>query len=290
MTTPTITLYPDTLPAKGQANAAFDTNVDNFLTWQTVTSGPELAAMITWTVGVRDSVLAAALAGDLPPLTGEALKVPRANATEDGVEFATVTQASWDLLDDANAAAQRVTLGVAADSADEDLAVEPDGALRRDIAVLAIAAAIASSAPGTPSFVLEDQKASGTAGQTSSTSWAKTNLNTEVLDPDGLVSITSDEFTVTKSGWVEYTYSFFRTSFGQLRLYDVTSSAVVSLSINAVSIGSAGAGAGTTGVGAVVAGRTYRIEAQSNAAIAGGLGLAASFGTEVYGRVTGYLA
>jgi hypothetical protein len=134
MTTPTITQYPDTLPAKGQANAAFDTNVDNFLTWQTVTFGPELAAMITWTVGVRDSVLAAALAGDLPPLTGEALKVPRANAAEDNVEFATVTQASWDLLDDADAAAQRVTLGVAADSADANLANDPDAALRRDLA------------------------------------------------------------------------------------------------------------------------------------------------------------
>jgi hypothetical protein len=134
MTTPTITQYPDTLPAKGQANAAFDTNVDNFLTWQTATFGPELATLITWTVGVRDSVLAAALAGDLPPLTGEALKVPRANAAEDNVEFATVTQAAWDLLDDANAAAQRVTLGVAADSADTNLANDPDAALRRDIA------------------------------------------------------------------------------------------------------------------------------------------------------------
>jgi hypothetical protein len=97
MTTPTITLYPDTLPAKGQAQAAFDTNVDNFLTWQTATSGPELNTFITWTVGVRDNVLATALSGDLPPLTGEALNFIRANATEDGGEFRTPAQVLSDI-------------------------------------------------------------------------------------------------------------------------------------------------------------------------------------------------
>jgi hypothetical protein len=97
MTTPTITLYPDTLPAKGQANAAFDTNVDNFLTWQTVTNGPELAAMITWTQGVADTVLATALAGNLPALTGKALNFIRANAAENGGEFRTPAQVLADI-------------------------------------------------------------------------------------------------------------------------------------------------------------------------------------------------
>jgi hypothetical protein len=97
MTTPTITLYPDTLPAKGQANAAFDTNVDDFLTWQTVTNGPELAAMITWTQGVADTVLATALAGTLPSLTGKAGDYIRANAAEDGGEFRTVAEVLADI-------------------------------------------------------------------------------------------------------------------------------------------------------------------------------------------------
>jgi hypothetical protein len=87
MTTPTITPYPDTLPAKGQANAAFDVNVDDFLTWLTLTNGPELAAMITYTDNVAATVLATALAGNIPPLTGEALKLIRVNAAEDGAEF-----------------------------------------------------------------------------------------------------------------------------------------------------------------------------------------------------------
>jgi microcystin-dependent protein len=97
MTTPTITLYPDTLPAKGQANAAFDTNVDDFMTWLTATNGPELATMITWTQGVADNVLATALAGDLPPLTGQALSFIRANAAEDGGEFRTPAEVLGDI-------------------------------------------------------------------------------------------------------------------------------------------------------------------------------------------------
>jgi len=97
MTTPTITLYPDTLPAKEQANPAFDTNVDNFMDWLTLTNGPELQAMITYTNDVADSVLATALAGDLPPLTGKAGDYIRANAAEDGGEFRTPAQVASDL-------------------------------------------------------------------------------------------------------------------------------------------------------------------------------------------------
>jgi len=97
MTTPTITLYPDTLPAKEQANAAFDTNVDNFMNWFTLTNSPELQAMITYTQDVADNVLATALAGDLPPLTGKAGNYIRANAAEDGGEFRTPEQALADI-------------------------------------------------------------------------------------------------------------------------------------------------------------------------------------------------
>jgi hypothetical protein len=97
MTTPTITLYPDTLPAKGQANAPFDVNVDNFLTWLTATNGPELATLVTWTQGVADTVLATALAGNLPALTGKAGNYIRANDAEDGGQFRTPAQILTDI-------------------------------------------------------------------------------------------------------------------------------------------------------------------------------------------------
>jgi len=97
MTTPTITLYPDTLPAKEQANAAFDTNVDNFMDWLTLINGPELQTMITYTQDVADNVLATALAGDLPALTGKAGDYIRANTAEDGGEFRTPAQVLADI-------------------------------------------------------------------------------------------------------------------------------------------------------------------------------------------------
>ena len=97
MTTPTITLYPDTLPAKEQANATFDTNVDNFMDWLTLTNGPELQAFVTYAQDVADNVLATALAGDLPPLTGKAGDYIRANAAENGGEFRTPQELAGDL-------------------------------------------------------------------------------------------------------------------------------------------------------------------------------------------------
>lgn len=48
MSTPTVTLYPDVLPSKGQANDAFDTNVNDFLNWLTLTNGPELNVFINY--------------------------------------------------------------------------------------------------------------------------------------------------------------------------------------------------------------------------------------------------
>jgi hypothetical protein len=53
--------------------------------------------MITWTQGVADTVLATALAGNLPALTGKALNFIRANAAEDGGEFRTPAQVLSDI-------------------------------------------------------------------------------------------------------------------------------------------------------------------------------------------------
>ena len=97
MTTPTITPYPGDLPAKEQSNPVLDTNVDNFLTWLTDTNGPELVTFITYAQDVVENVLATALAGDLPALTGKAGDYIRANAAEDGGEFRTPQELAGDL-------------------------------------------------------------------------------------------------------------------------------------------------------------------------------------------------
>jgi len=136
MTAPVIRQFVGTIPDKGQAQTAFDTNVDAFLDWQALQFAPDLVAFGTF----ASDTAAALVAANLPSLTGRALDAVRVNAAADDVEFADVTAAGWALLDDANAAAQRTTLGVAEDSADADLTVTPDGALRRDIGAAAIAA------------------------------------------------------------------------------------------------------------------------------------------------------
>jgi hypothetical protein len=97
MTTPVITLYPDILPAKGQANDAFDANVNSFLNWLTLTNGPELQGLVVYTNDVANTVLATALAGNLPPLTGKSGNYIRANAAENGGEFRTPVQVASDI-------------------------------------------------------------------------------------------------------------------------------------------------------------------------------------------------
>jgi hypothetical protein len=182
MTTPTITLYPDTLPAKGQANAPFDVNVDNFLTWLTATNGPELATFITWTVGVRDTVLATALAGDLPPLTGEALNFFRVNAAEDGGEFRTPAQ----LLSDISGAPL-------ADPGFTGVPTAPTAAAGANTTQLATTAQVRLAIP-------DVLNASGTAPLYACRAWGNFNGDTIAARASGNLSIArtaTGEFTFT---------------------------------------------------------------------------------------------
>jgi len=109
MTAPVIRQFTGTIPDKGQSQTAFDTNVDAFLDWQALQFAPDLVAFGTF----ANDTAAALVAANLPSLTGRALDAVRVNAAADDVEFADVTAAGWALLDDADAAAQRTTLGAA---------------------------------------------------------------------------------------------------------------------------------------------------------------------------------
>lgn len=141
---------------------------------------------------------------------------------------------------------------------------------------------------GAPDAVLEDQKASGTdGGSSTSGSWQTRTLNTEAKDTYSLVSIAANAFTPTVDGWVEWSAPATRSGSHQSRLYNVTGAAVVSYGTSAAT----GAGADTStiseGGGAVTAGTAYRIEHRVTTTKAtDGYGQANSFGgTEVYTRV-----
>lgn len=122
--------------------------------------------------------------------------------------------------------------------------------------------AYADTRSGAPDFVLEDQKASGTNGQTiaSANTWTTRDLNTEVRDAGSIVSITSNEFTVTANCWVEWTVPG-RDHF-QSRLYNVTDANVAA--VGEVT-GNTSTGGRSHGGGACVAGKTYRIEHNTSA-------------------------
>ena len=74
-----------------------------------------------------------------------------------------------------------------------------------------------------------DQKSSGTAGGEGSTStWNIRDLNTEITDPDGIVSISSNKFTLGAGNYlIKWTVPGHRINRNQSRLYDVTNTAVI---------------------------------------------------------------
>lgn len=140
---------------------------------------------------------------------------------------------------------------------------------------------------GAPDFVLEDVKTSGTAGQTSTANtWITRDLNTETRDVPGIVSISSNQFTVTANCWVEWTTPG-RDGFIS-RLYNVTDTAVVSYGSTALTTG--GSNSNSVGGGAVVAGKTYRIEFNATGSQAQGTARGLASIDERYTRVVGWRA
>lgn len=146
------------------------------------------------------------------------------------------------------------------------------------------------STPGrAPNAVLEDQKSAGTdGGSFNPSTWVKRTLNTEVYDPDGLISVASSEFTPTVNGWVEWSAPAREVYAHKTRLYNVTGAAVVGYGSSEWSGDSTGAGFHTRSFGGapVSAGTTYRIEHYAQTLHStDGLGNALGIGTEVYTRL-----
>ena len=148
----------------------------------------------------------------------------------------------------------------------------------------------AGTVSGAPSFVLEDQKASGTDGGSSTTTWSTRDLNTSVLDGGGAVTLSVNQFTSTKAGWVEFEIPLFATGLSHTRLYNVTDSVVVAEGDPSYSNQGSPSIVKSTGGAAIIAGKTYRLEAIATTAKASnGWGWASGKGTvERYARVKGW--
>jgi hypothetical protein len=104
-------------------------------------------------------------------------------------------------------------------------------------ATLAIASGATVTNSGTASgfglftsyAIIADQKAQGTDGGTATSgAWRTRDLNTEIADPDGIVSISSNQFTLGAGSYlVRWSAPAMEVDRHQTRLYDVTGTAAI---------------------------------------------------------------
>ena len=75
--------------------------------------------------------------------------------------------------------------------------------------------------------IIADQKAAGTNGGTfTSGSWQTRELNTELTDPDNIVSIATNQFTLAAGSYlIKASAPVYQVNFHQVRLYNVTDTA-----------------------------------------------------------------
>ena len=85
--------------------------------------------------------------------------------------------------------------------------------------------------------IIADQKGSSSQGGTfSAGAWRTRDLNTEIADADGIVSISSNQFTLGAGSYLIEGYaSVYRTNGHQVRLYNITDSAEVAVGCNGMS-------------------------------------------------------
>ena len=126
-----------------------------------------------------------------------------------------------------------VTLGDASDvfqlpaSAEIDIA---SGATLDVNGIIDLTGATKTGFPGFSSYaVLEEQTATTVnAGTFTSGAWRTRDLNTEVFDPDSIVTISSGQFTLGAGNYlIRWSASAFSVNSHKTRLYDVTGTASI---------------------------------------------------------------
>jgi hypothetical protein len=133
---------------------------------------------------------------------------------------------------------------------------------------------------------LLDQRASGVNGGTPTTgSWSNRIINTIATDQTSEVTLSSNNFILPSGNyWIDVKAFFYRALEVQLRLFDVTENALILTGINNY-VGNIDAGLYTSlsGFFVVGSGKSLAIQYRCNNAVTGiGLGLANSFGNEIY--------
>ena len=131
--------------------------------------------------------------------------------------------------------------------------------------------------------IIVDQKSTGTNGGTfTSGAWRTRDLNTEIADPDGIVSIASNQFTLGAGSYlIRWACPSYGSGDTQARLYNITDASVGGISMCNYWPGE-GFSTGSTRV--VISGsKTFEIQHRcQSTSSTNGYGAAATFGTEQY--------
>lgn len=78
--------------------------------------------------------------------------------------------------------------------------------------------------------IIADQKATAAGGTFTSGAWRTRDLNTEIADPDGIVSIATNQFTLAAGSYlIKWVAPAHNVSLHQTRLYNVTDAAEVEI-------------------------------------------------------------
>lgn len=148
----------------------------------------------------------------------------------------------------------------------------------------------ASNGPTEAIAIIQDQKTQNTAGGTfTSGAWRTRDLNTIVNDLHGLVSLSSNQFTLQPGKYrIRASAPAYDVNRNQSRLYNITDSVVVQLGTVEYVLNTVGAQTrsiiDTEFV--ITAAKTYEIQHQcETTGTTNGFGVAGNFGTEIYTSV-----
>ena len=137
--------------------------------------------------------------------------------------------------------------------------------------------------------IIADQKAQNTGGGTFTYgAWRERDLQTEIADPDSIVSISSNQFTLAAGTYlIKWIAPSCYSDLNQTRLYNVTDTAEVAVGMSAkdsiATIVDTSCGWART---TITGSKAFTIEHQSTTTYAtNGFGFAANFGTEQYTTV-----
>jgi hypothetical protein len=137
--------------------------------------------------------------------------------------------------------------------------------------------------------IIADQKAQNTDGGTYTNGDFRTHdLNTEIADPDGIVSIASNQFTLGAGTYlIKWVMELGAVIYAKSRLYNITDTAVSQIGMT----GDGRAGENLTGIGRItITGSTvFEIQLRgTNTVTSTGFGFASLFATEQYMTVEIY--